>query len=207
MTNNEIKKIVKIYFESITSKDFILFKDILVKISNDNILYGFCFEKSSNKNTLFVWSFCLPLYIPNNFLRLTFGKRLIKSDWLVKENINIIEDMRKLESLMIHEIDNFFDQVDSASKFYSYYEEKKDNIRVHEPLVYSAIYSKNPNSNLILNDIISEMESEKYNISTEWENNILLDMKHLKSILNNEIELKKLFQKNILNTKQVLKIE
>lgn len=204
MTNTEIKKIVNNHLGEIVSKGFKLQKDILFKEPLDDMLIGFCFEKSGfDKDIFYVNAFVQPLYIENENIILTFGWR-IRKQWKLKNNDNLDKDLQELSTLMLEELNSFLNIVDTPSKFYEYYHDKCVNIRMIEAVVYSAIYTKHPDAELILNNFIEILQNE--NLSIKWMKKILNEMIDLKETFHNDAEISKKLQSNIQKTKSHLKL-
>ena len=200
MTSNEIKKIIEKNFESIIPENFRIKNNIFYYVPIIDFVKGFCFEKSKNEeNSLYVWSFVQPLFVPNDTISLSFGKRLGNRLWTLKGNDVIQSDIIDLSILMKNEVVNFFADIDSNNKFYNFYENECKNIRMVEALVYSAIYSQNKNAELILNNFINNLQNE--DLSIKWIGTILQKMQHLKLILNDKDKLDTLFKANIKYTK------
>lgn len=206
MTNTDIKKINEKYFNTIISESFSLKGNILYHIPLIDFILGFCFETSKNeKDSLYVWSFIQPLYVPTDSISLSFGKRLENKLWKLKGNEVLKSEVDELTTLMRAEMDNFFSKVNSIDKFYVFFENECRNLRMIEALVYSAIYSQNKDAELILNNFINNLQQE--NLSIKWISDILNQMKYLKSILNDKNKLDDLFKKNIEFTKTNLKLD
>ena len=145
------------------------------------------------------------MYVPNDSISLSFGKRLENKLWKLKGNEVLKSEVDKLTNLMIAELDNFFIKANTIDKFYTFFENECTNLRMIESLVYSAIYSKNEDAELILDNFINTLQQE--NLSIRWINDILNQMKYLKSILDNKEKLDELFEKNIKYTKSNLGLE
>jgi hypothetical protein len=206
MTNTDLKKIIEQHFSSLISDEFKLKENILYQMPLSDFIIGFCFEKSRNeKDSAYVWSFIQPLYVPNDSIILSFGKRLENKLWTLKGNKVLKSEIDELVFLMRTEIDNFFIKTNSIHKFYNFFENECSNLRMIEALVYSAVYSKNEDSELILDNFINSLEHE--NLSIKWISDICENMKHLKLILTDKNELDNLFKKNIEYTKENIGLE
>ncbi|WP_410220749.1 hypothetical protein [Pedobacter sp.] len=205
MTNSDLKKTVNTNFKNI-GDNFKLKESIFYKIPALDFLIGFCFEKSKNENdSLYVWSFIQPLYVPNDSISLSFGRRLNDKLWKLKGINSSKEELAELHALMVNENDNFFEQVDSVKKFYDHFENSGKNLRMIEALVYSAIYSQNVDAEMIIDNFISTLRKE--NLSIAWIGKILEQMEYLKSIIADKELLENLFNKNIEYTKRNLHID
>tara|TARA_R110002020_G_scaffold419049_1_gene628272 strand:+ start:439 stop:1071 length:633 start_codon:yes stop_codon:yes gene_type:complete len=210
MTNTDIKKIYNNYLAKVIPPDFELDKGILYKTPVNEILVGFCFEKSSSeKESLYVWSFAMPLYIEKDNISLTFGQRLKDSKgnelWHLKNNQSIDKAIARLASLMYDEIESFFPVVETPENFYRFYKDKGvKNIRINEALVYSAIYSKSNRAKEIMKDFIAELEEEDLEIG--WIKNVLLKAKELEKMIDDNHKAKAYLSKNISETKSNLSL-
>jgi len=207
MKNIAVERVVKRYLQAfIINDDFIFSNNLLYKSPLEDILAGFCFEKSGlNKDGVYVWCFVQPLYLKSEHIILSYGKRLKGTRgelWLLKNNTNLEETIEELIPLMKDAIDVFLNNVDTPSKFYNYYQDKLVNLRMAEAVTYSAIYSKNKDSKLILENYINILENE--NIEVDWVKNLLDVAKGLKLIIGNDEAIQNLFQKNIIETKQTI---
>jgi hypothetical protein len=206
MTNTDLRKIVDQHFFSLISDEFKLKGNILYQIPLSDFAIGFCFEKSKNeKDSVYVWSFIQPLYVPNDSIILSFGKRLGNKLWTLKGNKVLKSELDELSSLMRTELDDFFIKINSIPKFYNYFEHECKNLRMIEALVYSAIYCKNEEAELIVDNFINTLEHE--NLSIKWISDIFEEMKYLKSILVDKNKLDNLFKKNVEYTKANIGLE
>lgn len=210
MTNTEIKKIYDRYLSDEIPSDFKLDKGILYKSPVKDVLVGFCFERSSSeKESLYVWSFAMPLYIEKEDLSLTFGHRLRNKKnqdlWHLKNNPSIDKVVKDLIALMEKEIENFFPKVEKPNDFFEYYRnEKVKNIRINEALTYSAIYSERKESKELLESFINELKNEDLEIG--WINSVLQNATNMKELLQSGDGVSTLFDKNIELTKTHLKV-
>lgn len=208
MTNTDIKKIYNSHLAKVIPPEFELDKGILYKTPVNDILVGFCFEKSSSeKESLYVWSFAMPLYLEKDNISLTFGRRLKDSKgnelWRLKNSQSIDKSIAELASLMYDEIESFFPAVETPESFYQFYKDKEvKNIRINEALVYSAIYSKNNRSQELLKDFIAELEKEDLEIG--WIKNVLLKAKELEKTIDDDHKVRGYLSKNISETKSNL---
>src|SRR5690606_902837 len=187
MTNADIKRIYSNHMAKVMPSNFKLNKGILYETPVSEVLKGFCFERSPSENeSLYIWSFVMPLYVEKENISLTFGKRLKNPEgkelWHLKNNPIIDSTIAGLVSLMYDEIENFFPKVETPDDFYQFYKSKEvKNIRINEALVYSAVYSKNGHSKEILRNFITELEAEDLEIG--WIKNVLLRARELERII------------------------
>ncbi len=211
MTNTDIKRIYKNHLEDIFPSNFILKGDILYNRDIDNLLVGFCFEKSGfQKEGVYILPFVQPLYILDEDVNLTFGTR-IKSRrnvdlWHLKNNIDIDKTLSELKPLMKKELKNFLLKIKNSEDFYNYFKNKKvKNIRIKEALVYSAVHSDNKKGKILISEFIKELKKEDLEI--DWIKGILEDMLYLEKEYDNRDALNILFNKNLEQTRLNLKLE
>lgn len=205
MTNAEIKKLVDTSFMTFIEKGFRLHKDILCIEPLNNMIVGFCFEKSGfHKDSLYVWSFVQPLYVPNEHIILTFGKRVRNEQLQIKNNKEFDKDVKELSKLMNKEIEVFLNEVSSPSKFYNYYQDKCVNLRMIEAVVYSAIYTKQKNTKTLLNNFINTIKKD--DLSIKWIEDLLNQMISIKEIVDDNDKIDILLKNNIEFTKSNLKL-
>lgn len=206
MKDSVIKKIVQQSFKPILNQNFRLYKNIIYQYPLNNILLGFCFDKSGfNKDCVYISVFAQPLYINADNIILSFGNRLKGKDgnlWQLENNPNLEEILSELLLLMKDVIDDFLNKVNTPSRFYNYYQDKLVNIRMVEAVTYSAIYSKHKDSELILENYIKILQNE--NLEIDWVKNLLDVAKNLKLIIDDDEAIQNLFKKNIDETKQAL---
>lgn len=206
MTNTELKKIKDKYFDKLIFENFKLKGNILYKFPLNDLVVGFCFEKSASvKGGIYVWSFVQPLYLPNDSIILTFGRRLENKLWELKDANNFEVTMNKLLLSIKNEIENFVVKVDSAEKFYNYYSNKCENLRMTQGVVYSAVYLKNSESELLLNNYIKILKEQ--NLMIKWINSLLIEAEYLKSIFSDRNEIDSFFNSKIDYTKSNLNLE
>lgn len=211
MTNTDIKRIYKNHLEDIFPSNFILKGDILYNRDIDNLLVGFCFEKSGfHKEGVYILPFVQPLYILDEDINLTFGTR-IKSRrngdlWHLKNNIDIDKTLSELKPLMKKELKNFLLKIKNSEDFYNYFKNKKvKNIRIKEALVYSAVHSDNKKGKILISEFIKELKKEDLEI--DWIKGILEDMLYLEKEYDNRDTLNILFNENLEQTRLNLKLE
>lgn len=205
MTNTEIKKLVNTSFKTFVENKFTLHKDILYREPLNNMLVGFCFEKSSfHKDSLYVWSFVQPIYVPNENINLTFGKRIRNEQWQIKNNPKFDKDIKKLSNLMSNEVTTFLNEIDTPLKFYNYYQDKSVNLRMLESVVYSAIYTKQKDIKILLNNFIDILKKE--DLSIKWIEELLNQMVSLNKIIDDDNKINALIKNNIEFTKSNLKL-
>ncbi|KAB1153395.1 hypothetical protein F7018_17170 [Tenacibaculum aiptasiae] len=210
MTNTEIKRIYKNHLKDVLPSGFILKGGILYNKDINELLVGFCFEKSGfHKDGVYVWSFVMPLYVEKEDLSLTFGKRMeIKKNggvWRLKNNSDIDKTISELKSLMKKELKAFLSKIKTSEDFYDYFKNKKvKNIRIKEALVYSAIHSDNKKGKKLISEFIKELQKEDLEIG--WIKSILEAMVYLEKEYENKNDLNVFFNKNIEQTKLNLKL-
>lgn len=211
MTNTDISRLYKNYLSKVIPLDFKLDKGILYKTSVNNILVGFCFERSSSeKESLYVWSFAMPLYLMKEDLSLTFGQRLKRGKneelWHFKNNPQIDKTLKSLTLLMQKEIKDFFPKVETPKDFFEFYKDSEvKNVRIKEALVYSGVYAKHPQSKELLKSFTEELENE--DLTIQWIKDVLQNSLHLQEVLDKNGDVDTLLNQNIKMTKSHLKIK
>jgi hypothetical protein len=143
MTKKKLESIIKKNILNLLVGNYILTDTYVIKSPIEDIVIGFCFERSSTDDGIYIWWFTQPLYIPDNTLHLTFGNRIRLPDknelWNFGKNhidntVNIL-----MEELLIH--DKMINVLKVPSNFYEYYlETREKNIRIYEATIYTACW-------------------------------------------------------------------
>ena len=149
MLDNKTKKFLEKYTLTELKGEFLLKKDMLYKKDFSNgIFKAFCFERSGfDKNGFYLWVFAQPLYIPSDFIFLTFGMRLRNQEnnewWESKaSDPNGAEAyFLSLHDTIVNKGIPYLNQVSTPEAFCHFFKVKKDKgIRVHEGVAYSLFY-------------------------------------------------------------------
>jgi hypothetical protein len=208
MKNLEIEKIVKLSFKDILDRGFNQNKNIIYQAPLEDILFGFCFEKSAkNENGLYVWSFVQPLYVKADSIVLTFGNRLKRMDdelWLLKNNPESHNLLSELNDLMLQSLNTFLSQVNTAEKFYNFYNDKCSNLRMIQAVVLSAVLADDADAQLVLDNYINILQGE--NLDFKWKKDLLDEAMFLKQSFDDSKVLYKYFEDNIAQTKRALNL-
>jgi len=198
MKDTVIKKIAKRFLEEIPDQNFLFRKNVIYKFPINDILLGFCFEKSGfNKDGGYVSVFAQPLYVKSDSITLSFGKRLkgINGElWQLDNNPNLENTINELLSLMKNSVQDYLRYIDEVVKFYNYYHDKTSNIRMIQAITYSAIYSNISDSEIILDSYIDTLQ--KQDLSIKWIKNLLEESLYLKSIFFDKEAINRLFINN-----------
>jgi len=160
----------------------------LRKILNDNTLnlneFKGAFTLKQNL-IYYLWAFVQPLFIPNDSIVFTFGKRLKtieNNDWWTIDNIEknqFEETIKHLNNTLIGEGLTYLKKVGNTDTFIHLYKLKKDkNLKIYEAIVYSMFFLEMDEAykeaRLLLNYI------DKYeDIETEWIKQIIVRTEYL----------------------------
>lgn len=209
MKTIEIQRVLKKYFQKfMTDHSFTLEKDMLYSTNSQDMLLGFCFDKSGFvKEGVYVHVFVQPYYIKLDHVALSFGGRLEGRDgdiWLFKNNPKMEATVSELIPLMEDAIGGFLNKVNTPLKFYDYYKDERESLRTIEAVVYSALYAKKSNAVSLVDNFIKKLKTE--DLTIDWIKNILLEMEALKLILDENDKIEDFFKQNISFTKRELGI-
>ncbi len=205
MKSTLIKALFTKYIKQHLPEAIYHYKSNMIYCTRDGMLKGFYFNSSAFSSSQFeIVVFILPLYIPTEFISLTFGHFLrnpSKRQWWEYDE-NRLEDLGKELALeMIAAESNFLSQINTALDFYNYYKkDKTNNIRYYEAVSYSAAYAEIANVNDILNDFLLFL-GKKDKIKIDWVREIY---NNVEMLLKNEK--KPLLYKWEEKTKAALKI-
>jgi hypothetical protein len=155
--------------------------DFLIKQPIQDILIGFCFERSSTKDEKYVSWFTMPLYYSHKVIGLTFGSRIQSKErgqvWDFSDALidNTIEEL--LPQLLSHE--EIINEREIPINFYNaYYKKKQTNLRIYEAVTYTACWLELPTMHNEIESCIKFIENEN-DTSVPWVKKILDNMKLL----------------------------
>jgi hypothetical protein len=155
--------------------------DFLIKQPIQDILIGFCFERSSTKNERYVSWFTMPLYYFQKVIGLTFGGRIQSKnrgqmwDFGDAQIANTIGEL--LPQLLLHE--EKINELEMPLNFYNaYYKKKHTNLRIYEAVTYTACWLELPTMQNEIQSCIQFIETEN-DTSVPWIKKILDNMKLL----------------------------
>jgi hypothetical protein len=148
--------------------------NFLIKYPIDDIITGFCFERSSDKNDFYLNTFSQPLYLLDKIICLSFGDRIKNTNGITSWNLigsprfsaNTIEE---LISALQNNL-SFVEEMRNPEFFYSYYEKKygnSKNWRLIETLIYTAFWLKKPDAKLDAIDLIKYIETHD-DLTIDW---------------------------------------
>jgi len=87
---------------------FVMEKKVMFKSPVGDIMYGISFESSQDAEWFYLWDFFLPLFVPNDSVHGTFGKRIGHDiNWTIN-NPNLMAD---LSAAVYNEGLPFFDRI------------------------------------------------------------------------------------------------
>src|SRR5690606_32289028 len=119
-------------------------------------------------------------------------------------NSKFDKDIKELSSLMNNEFVDFLSKVDTPLKFYKFYGDKCVNLRMIEAVIYSAIYTKQKDVKLLINNFIDLLKKE--DLSIKWIEELLNQMISLNEIIDDDDKINSLINRNIEFTKSNLKL-
>lgn len=174
MNAKEIQKLLIKPVISHLNGDFRTIKgNFLIKYPIGDIITGFCFERSLDKNDFYIHAFSQPLYTLRNYFVLSYGNRIKNKNgdgWSLVDNQffskNAIEEV-------ISALQNnlaFVEEMRNPEKFYLHYEDRLKNIknwRSTETLVYTALWLKKSNAKADAIDLIKHIETHD-DLSLDW---------------------------------------
>jgi hypothetical protein len=200
MTDVEINRFIKKNFLDGVFLDFSIYRNLLYRNSVDGVLTGFYFEKSSSQsNGIYIWSFAQPLFIPNDSVVLTFGRRIRNSIWIIKDNPLIENDLKEMKSLMDREFFDYLSKIDSSSGFYEYFGRKSTNLRMIEGVVHSGVSANRADVKGVLANFIDALKSNDMTIG--WVSDLHTRMLEIYKNWENRAFLSSMMGKNIQFTK------
>ena len=180
MTNREIESFIKKNIIGYVGPNIIQKGSYILLHPFDDLLGGFCFERSaSDKNSIYIWWFVQPLFIPGSIIHLTFGNRLENlhrnQSW---ENLDLMENIEKIREIIQKTIPLIKTLTDSPS-FYDHYDgHPLENLRIDEALVYTRIWIESTNYMDKIKNLISDIDN-KFDGSIPWIKTIKEDMINL----------------------------
>ncbi len=199
MKTTEITRISKEIIPQLNNSYWGIYNESMIIEPVNELLRGVYFNKSGVAKSQFeLCYFIQPLYVPFNFINLSFGDNIKtpnNKQWWEFDN-NILEQLSNTITPLINRVDsNFLSQIDDAENFYKFYKsDKKKTIRHFEAVAYSAAYSNLNIANDTLTDFLSFLRKRE-EMKLDWVKQIYFNTEKLleggnpKSILNDwEIE-------------------
>jgi len=161
---------------------------------HNGLLRGFYFNSSAfSANQFEVVVFVLPLYVPIDFIGLTFGYSLktpSKLQWWNYDEKHLEQLGKELANAFIQAERDFLSRITDAKSFYEYYKKnKKSTPRFFEAVAYSAAYSELAIENDELKELLSYLKKDD-KIKLDWMQELHNNTEKLitgdrKSIFNN----------------------
>ena len=179
MNAREIQKLLIKPAIPYLADDFRIVKgNFLIKYPIKDIITGFCFGRSSDKNDFYLHAFSQPLYLLHDYFHLTFGDR-------IKDRKNIdswsLIDRPKFTKNTIEEVISalqnnlsFVEEMRNPEKFYLYIEralKRYENLRFDEARVYTAFWIKREDAMEQAKEYIEYLNT-KENLTIEWRKDI-----------------------------------
>ncbi len=181
--------------------------NFLIKYPIEDIITGFCFERSSTKNNFYLWFFAQPLYLPSNYFYLSFGDRIKNKNktesWSLVDTPNFSKNT--IEELISELQSNltFVEEMRSPNFFYSHYKEVSESIknwRLNETLVYTAFWLKKPEARTKAISLIKYIEKND-DLSIDWVKECRDSLQELVNSIDPIMILKKYKEQTIINLK------
>ena len=175
MNTQEIQKLlIKPAIKQLKGDFRIVKGTFLVKYPIEDIITGFCFERSSDKNDFYLWTFAQPLYQLDNIIYLSFGDRIKnknrRESWSFMNtssfNKNTIEE---LISALQNNL-GFVEKMRNPEKFFLHYEDRLKTIsnwRSIETLVYTSFWLKKSNAKIDAVALVKYIEKND-DLSLDW---------------------------------------
>ena len=158
--NKYLKKDLKGRFTQLSvHKDMLFFSPI------DEILSGFYVEEI--KDYMYLWSFQQPLFIPQNHIHFTFGKRLRGRDGNAIFHLDSKNILRTIDEVCLA-IDQHIKDVNELRetvRFYNYYR-AGTSFNVRSDIAFTACFLELEHCESCLADIVKELLIE--NRKTKW---------------------------------------
>lgn len=167
--NKYIKQHLKL--TDFRTKGHMIYSDI-----QQGLLKGFYFNTSAFSADQFeIVVFVLPLYVPIDFIGLSFGyylKTPSKRQWWTFKEDSLEQLGQELSNVINQASESFLSKLNNAVGFYNYYKkEKKNTLPFFEAVAYSAAYAELKVADKELKDLISYIE-KKENTKIDWVNEV-----------------------------------
>ncbi len=183
---------------------------ILIKgDEKDSLLRGICFNSSAFSGDQFeIRVFVQPLYVPSDFIILTFGEVLKNNNiqwWHFDENNkeNIGKDIASKINLAY---DQFLSNISDATSFYNWY--KKDrtkSVNHFAAVAYSSCYANLPNCLEILLECLSFI-SKSEDFKKKWCIDLYRQSNELVQYLQKNGNAKEIMENWVSATRKALKV-
>lgn len=167
-------------------KGFEYHKGIMFKTPVEAILAGFYFEKI--KDHVYLWQFFQPVFIPSKNIYFTFGERLGENQKRYRLDADNIKHTMEIFNREISSRIAFVEELESVSKFYSYFLKLNNNFNTFQDLALTSCYLDDLNCLVQLQELINRIESSS-NQNTDWMQELLKRTKLLLSISKEERKL------------------
>jgi hypothetical protein len=173
MTQREIDKFIKQHIIKEIDSSFKLHQGYLLSYPIEDIVAGYCFERSSIDSGIYLNRFAQPLYMLDKYFYLTFGNRIKNKygneRWLIKDSNGSPQNAPELiASLKAN--DEFIKEMQDPNIFYDYAEKRgaeTGNIRILEAQVYTAFWLKKPDAILQAKELITSINQD-VDMSIAW---------------------------------------
>ncbi|HET7118317.1 MAG TPA: hypothetical protein VFI29_17600 [Hanamia sp.] len=183
MKQKKLQVILGINIMNSLMHNYYFMNDFLIKQPIQDIVIGFCFERSSTKDERYVSWFTMPLYYPHKVIGLTFGNRIQLKDrgqiWDFSDTQieNTAKDL--LPQLLLYE--ETINELEIPLNFYkAYHKKKQTNLRIYEAVTYTACWLELSTMHNEIESCIKFIENEN-DTSVPWIKKILDNMKLLQA--------------------------
>jgi len=185
MKNNLIKSLfnknIKQHLSS--TNDWQLKNNLIYSELKEGLLKGFSINSSGYSALSFqICSFVFPLYIPKDYLGLSFGNFLKspkKTEWWEYDENQLDQIGIALANIINQSEKEFLAKINNASDFYHYYKkDKKNTIRFFEAVSYSAAYAKLEVGDEELKSFLSFLKKQE-EMKLDWVKKIYINTEKL----------------------------
>jgi hypothetical protein len=213
----ELKKLIKKEFLPLLSPyGFILYRSNLIVEPINDLLKGFCFDRSHNH--LYVHLFIQPLYVPATFQDLSYGWRLkgqhALGDMFLLDDEHIEFTKSELNKLILKE-KGWLQETKTAFDFYTKFlisdlkltgYKTKINLRYQETLTYTEAYIYPGRACNLVEEFLKKWEKDDRK-DIEWMQEIKNNMLRLKQGCDSKEKIQELFNEWKKYTSSNLKLE
>jgi|GEM_PF-2309620 len=183
MTTGDIKKITRKIIPRLTYSNWNIYREGVIINPENGLLRGVYLNRSGlNASQFELCYFVQPLYVPFNFINLSFGGIIRTSEnnqWWGFDTDTLDQLVNKMTPL-INQVDiNFLSKIKNAEEFYSFYRDQKElTIRHFEAVAYSAAYADLTIANNLLIDFLSFLNN-RGELKLDWVKQIYDNTKEL----------------------------
>jgi len=174
MTKKEVEKFIKQFIIKEFNTNYkIVSSNFLLKYPIQDIVAGYCFERSSIDSGIYLNRFAQPLYLLDKYFNLTFGSRINNrygnERWLIKDSSGVSQNVSELLNALKSN-DTFVEEMQDPNILYAYVEKignETGNIRFLEAQVYTAFWLNKPDAILQAQELITAINHDA-DMSIAW---------------------------------------